>query len=303
MRPGPRPLPFSPRTLVWPQPRTVRIALRSPFPISTPRLAHRTDTIPPQRSLTTLHDWPPPDLGSTSGHLAASATSSTITMGLLKKMMASLSPPSAPKHLPVPLPELAVDSPPGQSWSSSGSSSCSSPSPTTPSPRSSPIAYRAPSNLSGKRAGTPQDAYADISRYSSPDPALEKKSRARRTSSPAVDIVKPTPRRAYIPTPPSTTVMNAVLPPMPDMLKPPIKGILKPPRRTSPSSSCARTLALIMSRGYSRYRRPIRGLQLVAATYTLASLSIVCVQSSWPGCTALPTLAAAAPRGAAMEPI
>ncbi|KAL1950509.1 hypothetical protein VTO73DRAFT_5633 [Trametes versicolor] len=158
-------------------------------------------------------------------------------MGLLKKMMASLSPPSAPKHLPVPLPELAVDSPPGQSWSSSGSSSCSSPSPTTPSPRSSPIAYRAPSNLSGKRTGTPQDAYADISRYSSPDPALEKKSRSRRTSSPAVDIVKPTPRRAYIPITPSTTVMNAVLPPTPDMLKPPIKGILKPPRPATAAPS------------------------------------------------------------------
>lgn len=303
LRRGPRPLPFPPRTPVWPQPCTVRIAPHSPFPISTPRLAHRTYTIPPQRSLYDPPRLVSPDLGSTSDPLAASATSSTVTMGLLKKMMASLSPPSAPKHLPVPLPELSVDSPPGQSWSSSGSSSCSSPSPTTPSPRSSPIAYRAPSKLSGKRAGTPQDAYSDISRYSSPDPALEKKSRARRTSSPAVDIVKPTPRRAYIPITPSTTVMNAVLPPTPDMLKPPIKGILKPPRRTSPSPSCARMLALIMSRGSSRHRRPVRGLQLDATTYSLASLRIVCVQSSKPGCTALPTLAAVAPRGAAMEPV
>ncbi|KAI0819227.1 hypothetical protein BC628DRAFT_1047932 [Trametes gibbosa] len=154
-------------------------------------------------------------------------------MGLLKMMKATLSPPSAPKHLPVPLPELAADSPPGQTWSSSGSSSCSSPSPTTPSPRWSPIAYRAPSKLSGGRAGTPSDVN-DISRFSSPDPAMEK-SRMRRAPTPAVEILKPTPRRAYIPAPPSTTVMQVALPPMADPHKP-LKGILKSPRRTSPIS-------------------------------------------------------------------
>ncbi|KAI0632276.1 hypothetical protein C8Q77DRAFT_1158925 [Trametes polyzona] len=153
-------------------------------------------------------------------------------MGLLKKMMASLSPPSAPKRLPVPLPDDgSMDSPPGQTWSSSGSSSCSSPSPTTPSPRSSPVAFRVPSSkLSGGRAGTPLETVHNVSRYSSPDPA-EKKARSRRVSSPAgIEILKPTPRHAYMQQLPAITVMPVSTPPMPDLQRPPLKGILKTPR-------------------------------------------------------------------------
>ncbi|KAI0372322.1 hypothetical protein BV20DRAFT_940489 [Pilatotrama ljubarskyi] len=161
---------------------------------------------------------------------------------MLKKLVASLGTPKAPKHTTVPLPELddAGDATPPlvPSWPSSESSSSGTPSPRTPSPRASPIAHRAASKRTGSRAGTPTDVYG-ISRYSSPDPAMEKL-RPRRLSTPAPEIMKPTPRRAFVPPLPSTTVMQVALPPAPVPQKP-LKGILKHPRpaTTAPSSSSA----------------------------------------------------------------
>ncbi|KAI0667691.1 hypothetical protein C8Q78DRAFT_981382 [Trametes maxima] len=151
----------------------------------------------------------------------------------LKKKL-NLGTPRAPKMVPQPLPSMSDDGDAvpalGSSWSSSGSSSSGTPSPTTPSPVGSPVAYRTMSKLSGGRPGTPQD----ISRFSSADHALDK-SRIRRTSVSASgnEIMKPTPRRAFVPPlPQSTTVMNVALP---DPQRP-LKGILKHSRHTSSPS-------------------------------------------------------------------
>ncbi|KAI0357587.1 hypothetical protein OH77DRAFT_1399168 [Trametes cingulata] len=161
---------------------------------------------------------------------------------MLKKLVASLGTPKAPKHNTVPLPELddAADAVPllVPSWPSSASSSSGTPSPRTPSPRASPVVHRSPPKPSGSRAGTPTDSYG-TSRYSSPDPALEKL-RPRRLSTPAPEIMKPTPRRAFVPPLPPTTVMQVALPSAPVPQKP-LKGILKHPRpaTTAPSSGSA----------------------------------------------------------------
>ncbi|KAI0647889.1 hypothetical protein C8Q79DRAFT_537836 [Trametes meyenii] len=151
----------------------------------------------------------------------------------LKKKF-NLGTPKAPKMVAQPLPAVEddVDAVPalGSSWSSSGSSSSGTPSPTTPSPVGSPVAYRTMSRLSGGRPETPQD----ISRFSSPDAALDQYC-IRRTSTPASghEIAKPTPRRAFVPPlPQSTTVMNVALP---DTQRP-LKGILKHSRHTSSPS-------------------------------------------------------------------
>ncbi|KAI0769109.1 hypothetical protein BD413DRAFT_605129 [Trametes elegans] len=160
-------------------------------------------------------------------------------MDLLKKIVPGRNTPRAPKHGTIPLPDLTPPSgnvvpPLVSSWSSSESSSSGTPSPITPSPRSSPVARRADMH--------------DISRNSTPDSLAQDKARSRQTSTPAIEIVKPTPRRPYAHAlPPTTvTVMNAVVPPPPALEIPPkpLKGILKqtrlPAHQGRPRSSASR---------------------------------------------------------------
>ncbi|OSC97495.1 hypothetical protein PYCCODRAFT_1130427 [Trametes coccinea BRFM310] len=153
-------------------------------------------------------------------------------LGKLSSIVSGIGTPRAPKKGTVPLPDAFDSVPPlVPSGLSSASSDASSLSPTTPSPRSSPVARRAVSKLSDGGYGSPKDAYKH-SRFSTPDPALDKPPRASRVSSPApqCQVVRPKPRRAWV-VPPSepVTVMAVAIPPPPDASQV-RKGILKGPR-------------------------------------------------------------------------
>ncbi|KAL7279824.1 hypothetical protein ACG7TL_006231 [Trametes sanguinea] len=153
-------------------------------------------------------------------------------LGKLSSIVSGIGTPRAPKKGTVPLPDAFDSVPPlVPSGLSSASSDASSLSPTTPSPRSSPVARRAVSKLSDGGYGSPKDAYKP-SRFSTPDPALDKPPRASRVSSPApqCQVVRPKPRRAWV-VPPSepVTVMAVAIPPPPDASQV-RKGILKGPR-------------------------------------------------------------------------
>ncbi|KAH9891806.1 hypothetical protein C8Q73DRAFT_666812 [Cubamyces lactineus] len=182
-----------------------------------------------------------------------------------------LNTPRAPRKRTVPLPEMA-DAPDAvpplvPSWASSASTSSGSPSPTTPSPRSSPVACRVATG--GSR--TPSDTHS-VSRFSSPDPALDKARHRRTSTSSAPQIVKPTPRRAFAVPPLSTTVMHVEVPPLPAALasppvrpviptsdaQKPIKGILKQhrPATVAPSQGYASPVASAAPAAQSASRPP-----------------------------------------------
>ncbi|KAI0657268.1 hypothetical protein C8Q70DRAFT_1055801 [Cubamyces menziesii] len=180
---------------------------------------------------------------------------------MLEKLLNSvgLNTPRAPRKRTVPLPEMA-DTPDAvpplvPSWASSASTtSSSSPSPTTPSPRSSPVACRVATG--GSR--TPSDTHS-VSRFSSPDPALDKARHRRTSTSTAPQIVKPTPRRAFAVPPLSTTVMHVEIPPVP------VAPVGPPVRPVIPTSDAQKPIKSILKQHRPATVAPSQGFASPAA--------------------------------------